>query len=210
MDWPFRRGEIERMFRNIAAFCPATGTWWFHPDHNKPLNLYCSWALFHPNIPARGKGSGGREMDVIWSFAAVADVDNDKRAETPLPFAPSCRLETSDFFVFPQPIPFAHAKVTLAALNRMTGGDSAEKDAAHIWRIPGSLNYPTQAKIDRGRSRDPWLVRWVQYPGPLVDPQTIIQAAPATDPPRRHHGRHGIWSNTSAGTGAKRLRRADG
>jgi len=182
----FAVGETERMFRSIIAFCPAIGTWSVMRGF-EPLNLYCPWALFHPNIPAKGKGSGGREMDVIWSFAAVGDVDCDKRAETPLPFAPSCRLETSpgnfqDFFVYPQPITFAHAKVTLAALNRMTGNDDAEKDASHIWRIPGTLNYPTQAKIARGRSPVPWLVRWAQYPGPLVYPQTIIQAAPPEPP----------------------------
>jgi len=35
----------------------------------------------------------------------------------------------------------------LRALNRLTGGDAAEQDASHIWRIAGTLNWPTEAKI---------------------------------------------------------------
>jgi RepB DNA-primase from phage plasmid len=159
----FAVGDAERMLRSIAAFDPAGGAYWFSHSY-EPINLYCPLALFHPNIPARGKGCGGRELDVIASFAAVADQDGYKREGKILPFFASCRLETSpgsfhDWFVFPQPLPFARAKATLAALNRLTGNDDAEKDCSHVWRIAGTLNYPTAAKIAGGRSPSPFLVR---------------------------------------------------
>jgi Primase C terminal 2 (PriCT-2)/RepB DNA-primase from phage plasmid len=105
-----------------------------------------------------------------------------------LPFLSSCRLETSpgnfqDFFVFPRPQTFAAAKPVLRALNRLTGGDAAEQDTSHIWRIAGTLNWPTEAKIARGRPPLPFLVRWDRFPGECVDPATILAAAPA-EPPR--------------------------
>jgi RepB DNA-primase from phage plasmid len=79
----------------------------------------------------------------------VADVDNDKRAEAPLPFLSSCRLETSpgnfqDFFVFPQPLTFAMAKPVLRALNRLTGGDAAEQDASSFFERFSSKAGPTR------------------------------------------------------------------
>ena len=174
----FNVGDAKRMSRAIAAFCPATGR-----RGDEHLNLYCQWAVFDPNIPVAGKGSGGRMKDVIASFAAVSDYDNDKREGKALPFEPTCRLETSpgnfqEFFIFPQPILLAQAKVTLAALNRMTGNEPCEKNPAHIWRIVGTLNWPNKAKLDRGRSPIPWLVRWASFTDLRVDPEAIISAAP--------------------------------
>ncbi len=160
----FKVGQIDLMYRTIASYCPVHGTRAF--THGvQPINLYCPLALFHENIPRYGKGSGGREMDVVFSFAAVGDQDNYKREGKPLPFEPSCLLETSPgsyhaWFVYPQPLPFAKAKQTLLAFNRLTGDDNAEKDVSHIWRIAGTLNWPTAAKIARGRSPVPFLVNW--------------------------------------------------
>jgi hypothetical protein len=195
-------GEMERMWRHIAAFCPLHGV-----RGDERLNIYCPWALFHPGIPNHGAGSGGREADVVYSFAAVADLDVDKGDSATLSVEASCRLETSpgnfqDFFVFPQPIPFALAKKTALALHRLTSkeddpskrGDSTTKDVSHIWRIPGTLNWPDAVKIARGRDPAPFLVRWARYPGNCVNPQTIIDAAPpepeklrSTNPPPRYN-----------------------
>ena len=88
----------------------------------------------------------------------------------------------SRFLCLSTPSDLSAAKPVLRALNRLTGGDAAEQDTSHIWRIAGTLNWPTEAKIARGRDPTPFLVRWDRFPGNFVDPATILAAAPPEPP----------------------------
>ena len=180
----------------------------------KPLNLYIAWALFDPSMNPWKKGS---EAEVVVSLAGVIDVDCDKGDSSDIPLKASRRLETSpgnfqDFFVYPQPLPMIEAKPVARALHRLTHkeentdakGDSTTKDVSHIWRVPGTLNFPNADKIERrkaqGISTEPFLVRWVHQNGGVIDPATIIAAAPA-EPERTTRE----TSNNSSSEGAEKL-----
>jgi hypothetical protein len=43
----------------------------------------------------------------------------------------------------------------LCAFHAAIGGDHAQRDCSHVWRVPGTLNWPTKSKIARGRSAEP-------------------------------------------------------
>jgi hypothetical protein len=163
----------------------------------KPLNLYIPWVVFRPDLEKWKKGA---EADVITALAGTIDIDADKGDSSDIPLKSSGRMETSpgnyqDFFVYEKPLTLALAKPVALALHRMTAkdddgaakGDAATKDVSHIWRVPGTLNYPNAAKIERrkaqGISTEPFTVRWVWQDGGLFVPETIIAAAPP-EPPR--------------------------
>ncbi len=206
--------EMERMAAHIRSFCPALGKHpdhkvrepWTMPNGRvktwpkdyrcKPLNIYVPWAVFQSALEHWKKGS---EADVIASLAGTIDIDADKGDSPDIPLKSSGRLTTSpgnfqDFFVYENPLPLADAKPVALALHRMTAkdgdeaakGDSATKDVSHIWRVPGTLNFPNAAKIARRQAQgiptEPFVVRWVWTDGGLFAPETIIAAAPAEPP----------------------------
>jgi Primase C terminal 2 (PriCT-2)/RepB DNA-primase from phage plasmid len=202
--------EMERMAYTIRSFCPSFGihpdkqVWGPWTDKGgkvrqnpkdcrcKPLNLYVPWAVFRSDLEKRKKGS---EVDIIASLAGTIDLDCDKGDSPDIPLRASGRLETSpgnyqDFFVYPKPLLLSEAKPIAHALWRMTckqddpnaKGDSTTKDVSHIWRIPGTLNFPHAEKIARrkeqGISTEPFLVRWTHQDGGLIAPEAILAAAP--------------------------------
>jgi len=178
---------INRMVRWISLFDPANGL-----HHSS--NIYCPWAVFHSDIP---KWSKGRECDIVAVLAAGADLDVDCGDSADLGIEPSAVLATSAanrqaLFVYPKPLCFAEAKPVSQALHRLTSkvddpsakGDNAAKDCSRAWRVAGTLNMPSAAKIARGRDPRPARVHWVGEFGALVEPAAILAAAgPA---PERH------------------------
>ena len=52
-------------------------------------------------------------------------------------------------------LPTANAKAIAVPLGDALGGDKGSKDVSHIWRIPGTLNWPGATKLARGRSPVP-------------------------------------------------------
>jgi hypothetical protein len=60
--------------------------------------------------------------------------------------------------VLDRPLPPAEAKAFGRGLKRATGAECVD-DASHVWRVPGTLNWPNAAKIKRGRSHVPQPVR---------------------------------------------------
>jgi hypothetical protein len=59
------------------------------------------------------------------------------------------------FIMFDRPLTPAEAKPLAAALRRATGSDHGTVDVTHVWRVPGTKNWPNKAKLKRGRSPDP-------------------------------------------------------
>ncbi|GIQ76204.1 DNA-primase RepB domain-containing protein [Bradyrhizobium sp. RD5-C2] len=123
-------------------------------------NVYCGLHLMRPDLP---RGKKGSEDDVVGVLGLVADMDADTGKIGEMPIEPSFVIETSpgntqQVIMFDRPMHPKDAKPLARALQRATGADFGTADISHIWRIPGTLNWPTQAKIKRGRSAQPFLV----------------------------------------------------
>jgi predicted P-loop ATPase len=69
------------------------------------------------------------------------------------------------------------AKALAILLSDFISGDAGTKDLSHVWRIPGTLNWPNKKKLPRGRPAEPQPVRVAKpFTGALADPATL-QAA---------------------------------
>ncbi|CDM57179.1 hypothetical protein LPU83_1507 [Rhizobium favelukesii] len=114
-------------------------------------------------------GKRGTEADILATLGFVVDLDADTGKIGDMPIEPSLALETSSgnfqpFVLLDRPIAPGAAKPLAAALKRATGSDHGTGDVAHVWRIPGTLNWPNKKKLERGRSPEPVAVtvdlRW--------------------------------------------------
>lgn len=107
---------------------------------------------------ARGKRGG--EGDIVAVLGLVVDLDADTGKAGTMPIEPNAVLETSagnyqPFLLFDRAVTPSEAKPLAAALKRATGSDHGTADVCHVWRIPGTLNWPNRKKLERGRSPDP-------------------------------------------------------
>ena len=119
-------------------------------------NIYAAWAVMRPDLRPDERG---KETDVIAVLAAVGDLDTDKGESVPLenlPIKPSIVVESSEGNF--QPDTFLKnlcrkkkAKPILTALSQIVGGDAGQDVASHLWRVPGTLNWPTKSKLKRGK-----------------------------------------------------------
>jgi hypothetical protein len=119
----------------------------------------------------------------------VVDYDADTGKIGQLPIPASYTIETSpgnrqEVVMFDRPKTPVEAKPLAKALQRATGADSGTGDIAHIWRIPGTLNYPNQVKIQRGRSPEPVPVSIIQrFEGVTHSLEALTEAlAPFAEP----------------------------
>lgn len=139
------------------------------------------------------RGQRGGLDDIIAVIGLVADIDADKgnsiRLED-LPVPPTCAVVTSHVphrnlqpvWLFTRALSVAQATPLAQDLGRLVGDcDSATADVAHVWRLPGSLNWPTPAKLRRGRppapqqaTREPGFAT-----GEAVDPDHLHEAVQA-------------------------------
>jgi RepB DNA-primase from phage plasmid len=145
------------------------------------LNVYAPWAIFRNDLE---RGTKGDEKHVVATLALVSDLENDK-AELPLgtlPLEAPYVIESSSgnfqpVFPLARALGNGEAKALAVSLADFIGGDAGTKDLSHVWRIPGTLNWPNRKKLQRGRSPEPQLVRVAKpFTGALVDP-TTLQAA---------------------------------
>jgi predicted P-loop ATPase len=145
------------------------------------VNVYAPWAVFRNDLE---RGAKGDEQHVVATLALVADLDNDK-LELPLatlPLDPPYVIESSSgnfqpVFPLSRALANGEAKALAVALSDFIGGDTGTKDLSHVWRVPGTLNWPNKKKLQRGRSPEPQPVRVAKpFTGTLVDPATL-QAA---------------------------------
>ena len=166
----FRIGDVSGMVDVIMAF-----------EKHPRLNLYAPWCVMRADLEPSKKGSEG---DVTAVLAAIEDQDNDKHQRVKVPVEPSYVIESSagnfqPIYVFPRPIPVQEAKPALVAFSEFLGGDTGTKDCSHVWRIPGTLNYPIKSKLARGRSPEPQPVKIKKpYDGTFVDPAALLALKP--------------------------------
>jgi hypothetical protein len=145
----FQIGEHESMTAAAMAF------------QTTRYNVYCSPAIYRSDLPAISKGG---EADVIASLAPVTDSDADKGKDAPQsPMPADYVMETSpgnaqQFLFLSKALTPDEAKPLCAAMKRATKADGAS-ELSHVFRVPGTLNWPNKAKLARGRSPEPFLVR---------------------------------------------------
>jgi predicted P-loop ATPase len=172
----FAIGDVNTMADAAVAYAQQTH-----------VNIYAPWAVFRNDL---AHGAKGDEQHVVATLALVADLDNDK-AELPLntlPIEAPYVIESSSgnfqpVFPLSRALTNGEAKALAVSLSDFIGGDAGTKDLSHVWRVPGTLNWPNKKKVQRGRSLEPQPVRVAKpFTGTLIDPMTL-QAALAPGKP---------------------------
>jgi putative DNA primase/helicase len=140
------------------------------------VNLYFGSYIVRPGLAA---GSRGSHEDIVGVLMLGVDQDADTGREGALPLDANLVIQTShtptinrqSFYVFdPLNRPSVEEAHHLGeALRRVTGADSGTGDIARVFRIPGTLNWPTPSKIKRGRPVIPQLVVVEQAHSGYVD-----------------------------------------
>jgi RecA-family ATPase len=174
-----RTGAVDHMVDAIAAHSDTRGT-----------NTYVGLHVMRRGLE---RGKRGTKDDVVAVLGLVADIDSDTGKTGELPFEPSYIVETSPgnqqpVWLFDRPLPVTEASPLAAALKRATNSDHGTADVDHIWRVPGTRNWPNAAKLKRGRSPDPADVRYLkEWSGDLIKVDDFSRAlapwasAPATE-----------------------------
>jgi Virulence-associated protein E/RepB DNA-primase from phage plasmid len=177
----FSIGDVDRMADAIIG-------WSDHPN----LNIYMSHAIFRKDLPS---GAAGGEADVRAVLSLVGDLDADigKKAVSldGLPMVAPYVVETSSgnfhaTFPLGRSLSVSDAKPIAIKLCDAIGGDTGTKDVSHLWRIPGTLNWPSQKKLERNRSATPQLVTVRRaWDGQTIEPEALWEAVkdakPSTD-----------------------------
>ncbi|MGA1803655.1 DNA-primase RepB domain-containing protein [Rhizobium sp. HT1-10] len=117
------------------------------------LNVFIGTQVMRSTL---GRGQRGKESDIVAVLALVVDLDADTGLAGHMPVQPSYVLETSPgnyqpFLLLDRPLAPAEAKPLAAALKRASESDHGTADIAHVWRIPGTANWPNKKKLERGR-----------------------------------------------------------
>lgn len=164
-------GDVAGMIDAIAAHSCTPGA-----------NVYVGLQVMRKGLK---RGHRGGEADIVAVLGLVADMDADTGKVGELPHDPSFVLETSPgnrqpFWIFDKPLSPAVAKPIAAALRRATGADFGTSDISHVWRIPGTLNWPNAKKLARGRDADPAPVTVLEpWDGTFIDPTAFAVAVGA-------------------------------
>jgi len=130
------------------------------------LNLYMAPAVYRHGL---SYVSRGKKEDIVAVLGFVADFDDDNAtnyiARMPLP--PHYVLETSEdrfqaFLLLDKPVSPEEAEEAAKSLKSFCQCDHGTADINHVWRIPGTLNWPNKKKVDAGRGKAPQLVKVVK------------------------------------------------
>jgi hypothetical protein len=178
----FAIGDVDGM---VAAVRDLAG--------EKFRNVYVPLCVMRADLPDRDKGT---EADIVAVLGLVGDFDDAGAADhsSRLPIAPNYVLETSagryqTFYLFTRALPMAEAKALAERLKLRARCDHGTADMSHVWRAPGTPNWPSEKKLKVGRSPEPQQVRVAQpWNGSLTDPagldrllQPLLPVAPAVN-----------------------------
>lgn len=162
-------GDVDGMVAAIEAHRETVGA-----------NVYCGLQVMRREL-ARGKR--GTESDIVAVLGLVADMDSDTGKDGgTYPMPPNMVLETSPgnrqpFWLFDRPLVPSVAKAVAKSLKAATGSDHGTADITHVWRVPGTMNWPNKAKLERGRSPDPATVVVAQpWDGTFTDTTALAVA----------------------------------
>lgn len=132
---------------------------WSREQHR---NVYTSLAVFHENLGNRK----GAEKDIVGILGVALDCD-DVSYDNRLPFKHDYVIESSQeryqsFYFYNKQINFVTGKPVAEASTDYAEVDSCSKDLCHVYRIPGTLNWPNKKKVDQGRLPNPQPVKLVK------------------------------------------------
>lgn len=154
----FKIGEYEAM-----AACAER--WSKEPRRN----VYAPLVVMSHDLK---NGLKGGEEDIVAVLGIVADFDDEdaKDWKKRLPCEPDYVYETSKgrfqaAYLFERPLTLAEAKSLGIRLKAFSGCDHGTADMSHIWRLPDTKNYPSQKKLNEGRSPEPQTVKIVKLLG---------------------------------------------
>jgi hypothetical protein len=129
-------------------------------------NVYVPLAVMRPDLKSGAKGT---EADIVGVLGLVADFDDDNAADYArrLPVMAPYALETSPgrfqaFLPLDRPVSVADAKPVAQALKEFSRCDHGTADMSHVWRVPGTRNWPNKKKVDAGRDTKPQAVTVVE------------------------------------------------
>lgn len=148
----------------IVSVASQIGAEMFH-------NVYFAGALFRPGSIDPYTGKGRTEGNVVGVLCGVCEFDGKHDPATRdqrLPRPPCSELESSPgnfhcHYWFDRPYIGSEIKPVLVALAEITRADNC-KSTEHLWRMPGTWNWPSAKKINEGRSPDPFQTRWSIVP----------------------------------------------
>jgi hypothetical protein len=175
----FAVGDVDGMVREAIA-------------RGQHENVYFAPAILRKGL---AHDQRGKAEDVVAMLGLVIDDDADKRAIPPPGISPAFEITTSTapavnrqhHFIFSRSVRPAEAKELAELLHRKCGGDHGTKDIAHVWRLPGTLNHPNEAKLKRGRPPEPQRVELTVGSFTPVDPaelRVVLEAMPDIRPAR--------------------------
>ena len=131
-------------------------------------NVYLAMAIYPSGL---GGNRRGRAAEALGVFGLGADLDHDKGCKVrieDLPLPPTIVISSSRdpadnfnlLWLFNSLITVEEARPLARALADLVGDtDGGTADPAHVWRVPGTLNWPKKTKVARGRPLVPQLVR---------------------------------------------------
>jgi hypothetical protein len=123
-------------------------------------NVYLSMAIFPSGLRGNKRG---RASEALGVFGLGADLDGDKGCKVriaDLPLPPTIVVSSSQnpadnfnlLWLFKSLVTVEEARPLARALADVVGDtDGGTADPTHVWRVPGSLNWPKKAKVARGR-----------------------------------------------------------
>jgi RepB DNA-primase from phage plasmid len=141
-------------------------------EHHPHLNVYAPFHIVRFGLGARERGG---LQDIVAVLALVVDQDADKEKAGELPLPPHYVIESSPgnkqpVYVLAKAMRMEEACLYAKALQRFTSTDSGTGDVAHVWRVPGTLNWPSKEKVKRNRPRTPQPVRVLEpWQGEVID-----------------------------------------
>src|SRR5713101_271610 len=151
----FEIGEVDGMVRAIERL-----------GQERHRNVYTPLSVFRHDLPA---GKKGEEKDVVAGLGLVGDFDDADAAQygARMPVRPNYVLETSAgrfqaFILFKTHTSPEQAKRLAVAQKGFARCDHGTADICHVWRVPGTLNWPNKKKLSQGRPAAPEAVRVVQ------------------------------------------------
>lgn len=177
----FQIGDVDGMTAATMAF------------EGKPYGLYAPYCIMRHDLP---EGERGTKEDVIATLAYAVDADSDHQGKV-IPHAPvdtNYEIESSpgnfqEVIILDRALKPADSKPLALALKEVTGDKKCVGDISRIMRIPGTLNWPNEAKLKRGRPPDPQPIK-VHKPWKSWTTVESLRAAVASyikpDQPEQH------------------------
>lgn len=162
---------------DIDGMCSAIGSL----TREEHRNVYLPLHVVRRGLNGRQRGGA---HDIVAVLGLVADFDDPEASEyrdrCPLPA--DLVLETSAgrfqcFYIFDQPAKVDEVRDTAIKLKEHCQCDHGTADLAHVWRIPGTLNWPNAKKFVGGRPQAPQLVEAVELWSGTTTPLAKLKLA---------------------------------